>query len=97
MSVSRRIELAASFIHLRPAGRGAGGAQRPLTALEGWCDAAERTFFGTEPAGDEASGALGRGAHSSTAARLLAPTTDPQSEASSANLELINQGFHRQV
>ena len=51
------------------------GAQRPLTALEGWCDAAERTFFGTEPAGDEASGALGRGAHSSTAARLLAPTT----------------------
>ena len=27
------------------------GAQRPLTALEGWCDAAERTFLGTEPAG----------------------------------------------
>ena len=27
---------------------GAGtGAQRPLTALEGWCDAAERTFFDT--------------------------------------------------
>ena len=41
------------------------GAQRPLTALEGWCDAAERTFFGTEPAGDvEGSGALGpAGAH----------------------------------
>ena len=26
------------------------GARRPLTALEGWRDAAERTFLGTEPA-----------------------------------------------
>ena len=51
---------------------GAGaGAQRPLTALEGWCAAAERTFLGTEPADDEGSGALGpAGAHTSTAARL---------------------------
>ena len=56
---------------------GAGaGAQRPLTALEGWCDAAERTFFGTEPAGDEGSGALGRGAHTSTAARLRRPQSE---------------------
>ena len=29
------------------------GARRPLTALEGWRDAAERTFLGTEPAGPE--------------------------------------------
>ena len=29
------------------------GARRPLTALEGWCEAAERTFLGTEPAAPE--------------------------------------------
>ena len=29
------------------------GARRPLTALEGWREAAERTFLGTEPAGPE--------------------------------------------
>ena len=31
------------------------GARRPLTALEGWCDAAERTFLRTEPAPAEIS------------------------------------------
>ena len=29
------------------------GARRPLTALEGWRDAAERTFLGAEPAADK--------------------------------------------
>ena len=29
------------------------GAQRPLTALEGWCDAADRAFLGAEPAEPE--------------------------------------------
>ena len=38
----------------RARGHGSGvGARRPLTALEGWRDAAERTFLGTEPAADK--------------------------------------------
>ena len=55
------------------------GAQRPLKALEGWCNAAERTFIRMEPAGDEGSGALGpAGAHTtvSTAARLRRPQSE---------------------
>ena len=57
---------------------GAGaGAQRPLTALEGWCAAAERKFSGSEPADDDGSGALGpAGAHTSTAARLRQPQSE---------------------
>ena len=57
---------------------GAGaGAQRPFTALGGWCDAAERTCFGTESADDDGSGALGpAGAHTSTAARLRRPQSE---------------------
>ena len=42
------------------AAHGAGvGAQRPLPALEEWCDAVERTLLGKEPARDEGGGALG--------------------------------------
>ena len=40
------------------------GAQRPLPALEGWRDAAERTLLGEEPANDDGGGVLGpAGAH----------------------------------
>ena len=53
------------------------GAQRPLTALDGWCDAAERTFLVTEPADEEGGGALGpAGAHTSAAARLRRPQSE---------------------
>ena len=36
------------------------GARRPLTALEGWRDAAERTFFGAEPAADKQTAIFSR-------------------------------------
>ena len=40
------------------------GARRPLPALEGWRDAAERTLLGKEPANDDGGGVFGTaGAH----------------------------------
>jgi len=50
------------------------GAQRPLTALEGWCNAAERTFVGAEPAAQRCSRAS-RCAHRPAPA----PTTESES------------------
>ena len=51
------------LLSVDPAAHGVG-AQRPLTALEGWRDAAERTLLGKEPANDDGGGVLGPdGAH----------------------------------
>ena len=57
------------LLSIDAAAYGAGaGAQRPLPALEGWRDAAERTLLGKEPANDEGGGALGpAGAHAAGA------------------------------
>ena len=49
------------------------GARRPLTALEGWRDAAERTFLGAEPAAQRCSRAS-RCAHHPAPA----PTTESE-------------------
>ena len=59
------------------------GARRPLTALEGWRDAAERTFLGTEPAADKLdSGFLsGQPAACAHTAARGAPRRRPQSES----------------
>ena len=54
-----------------------------ITALEGWRDAAERTFLGTEPAADKSdSGFLsGQPAASAHTAARGAPRRRPQSES----------------
>ena len=51
------------------------GARRPVTALEGWRDAAERIFFGTEPAAQRCSRASRSCAHRPAPA----PTTESES------------------
>ena len=51
------------------------GARRPLTALEGWLDAAERIFFGAEPAAQRCSRASRSCAHRPAPA----PTTESES------------------
>ena len=51
------------LLSVDPAAHGVG-ARRPLPALEGWRDAAERTLLGNEPANDDGGGVFGpAGAH----------------------------------